>query len=84
LREPISSAFHAPFRSTPPSPAIYALKDVFFQLKKGEVHGLSGLNGAGKSTLLKILSRITEPTHGFVDLQGRFGSLLQVGTGFSS
>ena len=61
---------------------IWALKDVSFEVKRGEIMGLIGSNGSGKSTLLKILSRITEPTAGFADITGRVGSLLEVGTGF--
>jgi lipopolysaccharide transport system ATP-binding protein len=82
LAEAAVSRLRRPFYR-PQQETFWALKDVSFDVRRGDVVGVIGRNGAGKSTLFKILSRITEPTTGQVDLYGRVGSLLEVGTGFS-
>ena len=87
LRESLVGVASSAFRRGADKPreaneTFWALKDVSFDVQKGETVGLVGRNGAGKSTLLKILSRITEPTDGIVRLRGRLASLLEVGTGF--
>ncbi len=81
IREALLQKVRRPFQK-PSRETFWALKDVDFDIAHGDVVGIIGRNGAGKSTLLKILSNITRPTSGYVDLFGRVGSLLEVGTGF--
>ncbi|HEY0319996.1 MAG TPA: ABC transporter ATP-binding protein [Pyrinomonadaceae bacterium] len=87
LRQAFVEALKAPVRrisrlGMPEGEALWALRDISFDVEPGEVVGVIGPNGAGKSTLLKILSRITKPSTGEIDLYGRVGSLLSVGAGF--
>lgn len=86
FREAIIDAAKAPFsalhKNKSDDNTIWALKNVSFDVQKGDVLGIIGKNGAGKSTLLKILSKITEPSSGRIEMTGRVGSLLEVGTGF--
>jgi lipopolysaccharide transport system ATP-binding protein len=83
LRETLSERFTSLGRQQKEDEAtIWALKDVSFEVRQGQVLGVIGRNGAGKSTLLKVLSRVTEPSEGYAEIRGRVGSLLEVGTGF--
>jgi len=78
----IGSTLRGKRRHSDDADHIWALRDVSFEVKRGQALGIIGRNGAGKSTLLKVLSRVTDPTEGYGELRGRVGSLLEVGTGF--
>lgn len=82
LAETALARLRNPFQKSAETETFHALKDLTFDIAQGDIVGVIGRNGAGKSTLLKVLSRITEPSAGEIDLYGRVGSLLEVGTGF--
>src|SRR5262245_23241952 len=85
LREAVSSTVRSPlsrFKRMAPDETIWALKDISFEAMPGEVICIIGRNGAGKSTLLRVLSRITKPSRGEIDVYGRLATPLEIGTGF--